>query len=74
MAKQRGNPNWGKPGPPMLGSPVSDFESVVKRLGLSPEQYPSSSALRDWVRKNKDHKYVPPTLLEAFGFEVSGEV
>lgn len=74
MAKQRGNPNWGKPEPPCLVPPTSAFETEVKRLRLSPEQYAGSSALRDWVRKNKDQKYVPPAVLEAFGFEASSEI
>ena len=74
MAKRRGNPNWGKPEPPVLNHPPSTFETVVKRLHLSPEQYASSSALRDWVQKNKDHKFVPQAVLEAFGFESSSEI
>lgn len=74
MAKRRGNPNWGKPEPPVLAAQPSAFESIVKSLRLSPEQYESSSALKDWVRKNKDHKFVPQALLEAFGFEPSSEI
>ncbi len=74
MAKRRGNPNWGKPEPPSLVPATSAFESVVKRLRLSPEQYSGSSELRDWVRKNKDHKYVPQAVLEAFGFEAASDI
>ena len=74
MGKQRGNPNWGKPELPMTPAALSEFEAVVKSLRLSPDQYVSSSELRDWVRKNKDHKYVPQAVLEAFGFEASSEV
>jgi hypothetical protein len=74
MAKRRGNPNWGKPEPSSSAPSISSFESVVKSLGLSPEQYESSTALRSWVQKNKNHKYVPQDLLEAFGFEASSEV
>ncbi len=74
MAKRRGNPNWGKPEPPSLVPVVSAFETMVKRLHLSPEQYASSTALRDWVRKNKDQKYVPPSVLKVFGFEASSDI
>ena len=47
MAKRRGNPNWGKPEPFMLGTTVSSFESLVKSLGLSPDQYENSAALKE---------------------------
>ncbi len=47
---------------------------MVKSLGLSPEQYASSAPLRAWAEKNKDQKYVPPELLEAWGFEAKSEV
>ena len=74
MAKKRGNPNWGKPEVntvPYVGA--SSFEDVVKKLRLSPTEYESSIQLKDWVRKNKDHKYVPSALLQAWGLEVRGE-
>ena len=74
VSKKRGNPNWGKPEVntvPYAGA--SSFEEIVKKLRLSPTQYESSIKLKDWVRKNKDHKYVPLTLLQAWGLEVKGE-
>ncbi len=52
----------------------STFEHVVRRLGLSPSQYTRSRELKEWVRKNKDSKYVPPYLLDLWGFEVDGEL
>jgi len=74
MAPQRGTPHPARPGainpPPFL---ESSFERVVDSLKLSPEQYQSSSELREWVLRNKDHKYVPPDLLKAFGFQVNLE-
>jgi hypothetical protein len=51
-------------------SSASSFEKVVQALGLKPEQYLSSAALKDWVRTNKDDKYVPSDLLKAWGFSV----
>jgi hypothetical protein len=49
---------------------ANSFEQVVKTLNISPEEYRSSPELKEWVRQNKDHRYVPPELLEAFGFQV----
>ena len=74
MAPQRGNANSNAPGavntPPLS---ASSFERVVDSLKLSPDQYQSSTELREWVLRNKDHKYVPPDLLKAFGFQVNLE-
>lgn len=52
----------------------SAFERVARRLGLSPSQYATSAELKEWVRRNKDHKYVPPQFLEAWGFNVNDEL
>ncbi len=52
---------------------ATSFERVVENLGLSPEEYLASSALKEWVRQNKDEKYVPPHLLEAWGFSEEDE-
>jgi Arc/MetJ family transcription regulator len=52
----------------------SPFERVARRLGLSPSQYVTSAKLKKWVRKNKDHKYVPLQLLEAWHFHVDDEL
>ena len=74
MARQGGNSN--SPTPGATSTPhfsESSFERVVLSLKLSPEQYVGSSELRAWVLQNKDHKYVPPDLLKAFGFQVNLE-
>ncbi len=52
----------------------STFEHVVRRLHLAPSQYVTSRELKEWVRKNKDHKYVPAQLLEAWHFDVDDEL
>jgi hypothetical protein len=52
---------------------LSSFEHVVKALNLSPEEYQNSPKLKEWVWRNKDHRYVLPALLEAFGFRVDTE-
>jgi hypothetical protein len=48
----------------------NSFDEVVANLRLSPDQYCYSIALREWVNHNKDEKYVPVEVLEAFGFVV----
>jgi len=53
---------------------VSTFEHVARRLHLSPEKYANSRELKEWVRKNKDHKYVPLYLLELWGLEVNLDI
>jgi predicted metal-binding protein len=71
MAKRRGNPNWGKPEPigPIVPT-VTEFEQVVREYKLSPDQYLRSTRLREWARRNKNSKYIPEPLLEAWGFEI----
>lgn len=71
MAKRRGNPNWGKPEPigPVVPT-VTSFEMVVKEFKLTPDQYIRSTRLREWARRNKNSKYIPEALLEAWGFEI----
>jgi hypothetical protein len=71
MTNRRGNPNWGKPdqgGPVVPG--LSSFENIAKEFGLTPDQYLSSSRLREWARLHKNSKFVPEKLLEDWGFEV----
>lgn len=70
MSKRRGNPNWGKPEPCVANPTTSSFDAVVKSLGLTPEQWADSSALKKWASQNKDHKYVPQELLQIWGFSV----
>ncbi|HLQ51037.1 MAG TPA: hypothetical protein VK738_12060 [Terriglobales bacterium] len=71
MAKRRGNPNWGKPEPigPIIPV-VTSFEQAVKEFKLSPDQYQRSIRLREWARRNKNSKYIPEPLLQAWGFEI----
>jgi hypothetical protein len=74
MAPQREIPISNRPGATKAPAfSESSFDKVVDSLKLSPEQYRSSPELREWVLRNKDHKYVPPDLLKAFGFQVNLE-
>jgi hypothetical protein len=71
MAKRRGNPNWGKPD--LLGpvtATIVEFERVTREFKLRPDQYIRSTRLREWARHNKNSKYIPEPLLEAWGFEI----
>jgi hypothetical protein len=71
MAKRRGNPNWGKPATMEAVAPtITEFEQVVQTFHLRPEGYVRSARLREWANRNKNSKYVPETLLKAWGFEV----
>jgi hypothetical protein len=74
MAKKRGNPNWGKPDIRVPSVAPTSFEDVVKKLRLSPADYEGSLQLKEWVRKNKDQKYIPNDLLKLWGFEVKGDL
>jgi hypothetical protein len=71
MAKHRGNPNWGKSeGLRPLVVTANSFEQIVKEFRLTPDQYIHSDRLREWARCNKNSKYIPERLLEAWGFDV----
>jgi hypothetical protein len=75
MAKRRGNPNWGKPEPngPMIPT-ITEFEKVTHEFKLQPDQYIRSIQLREWAGKNKNSKFIPGPLLEAWGFEVESSL
>ena len=64
---KRGNPRWSQGIEAAAAPPTpSDFEQVVARLKLSPDQYASSPQLRAWVEKNWRQKFVPERLLKAW--------
>jgi hypothetical protein len=74
MVKKRGNSNWGKPDVNVVAyTGPSSFEEIVKTLRLSPGEYEHSAQLKAWVQKNKDQKYVPSNLLQAWNIVVRGE-
>jgi hypothetical protein len=71
MAKRRGNPNWGKPEPNGPVTPtITEFERVTREFKLRPDQYIGSIQLREWAQRNKNSRFIPEPLLEAWGFEV----
>lgn len=64
--KQR---NWLQGDAAPVPSRPSDFERVVAKLKLSPEQYESSDQLRQWVERYWQQKFVPEKLLKAWGLD-----
>jgi hypothetical protein len=53
---------------------VSEFERVAREFNLRPEEYVHSIRLREWANQNRRSKYVPESLLEAWGFEIEAAV
>jgi hypothetical protein len=53
-------------------APPTQFETIVHRLQLdnAPHRWPTHSALRQWVKANKNQRYVPEELLNAMGMHV----
>jgi len=71
MTKRHGNPNWGKLVPLGTVTPlVTEFAQIVREFDLQPDQYIYSNRLREWANRNKNTKYIPEFLLEAWGFEI----
>jgi hypothetical protein len=68
--KRRGNPNWGKPESGPVVPVITEFEKTANEYKLAPDQYLQSSQLREWARRNRNSKFVPEPLLEAWGFEI----
>lgn len=74
--KARGNPNWGRK--TLHTEPVGNvsdgqtaFEIQVATLQLGCEQEVKLSAgLKEWVRRNRNRRYVPEWLLDFWGMEV----
>ena len=69
---RRGNPNWGK-GCVNLPYVQDEFSKLVERLGLEPHELENSAKLRAWAEKNRTQRYVPETLLVAWGLELRDE-
>ena len=67
------NPNWGRSGrfPPAI---ATAFETQVKQLHLTPDQYVASARLRKWCEENKNQYYVPEWLLKAWNLSVNSDL
>jgi hypothetical protein len=53
---------------------VTEFEKLATALNLTPDQYVRSEELKTWAHKNKNLRYVPEPLLEAWGFEIETNI
>ena len=73
MAKRRGNPNWGKADSGPVLPVITEFEKITAALNLVSEEHAESPELREWARRNKNSKYIPEPLLEAWGFEIESD-
>ena len=56
-----------------VAQPTS-FELLVRELKLRPDDYESSAELKQWVRQNKDQKFVPLDVLKLWNFTVHAEL
>ena len=70
MPRKRGNPNWGTAGPALVPHIVTEFEIQVRQLSLQKHDYAASPQLREWCLQNKDRRYVPEWLLDAWNMTV----
>ena len=70
MANKRGNPNWGRPMPP-VSILCTEFEIQVRQLQLAPEAYVFSDQLRIWCERNRNRFYIPEWLLGAWDIPVN---
>ncbi len=51
---------------------LTEFEMLVLELGITTrDELVSSPAVRNWVRKHVDNRYVPEWLLGEFGYGYS---
>lgn len=70
------NPHWGRPMPlaELYGvQQICEFDKVVEKLQLAPDQYATSPVLKTWVKRHYRQRYVPEWLLLVFELEFSTE-
>jgi len=67
--RSRGNPNWGKPLPP-IPTLLTEFEIEVEHLRLRRSQYVAPAELKRWCDHNRNRVYVPEWLLAKWGMQV----
>jgi hypothetical protein len=70
MIRKRGNPNWCQPGSWIVPHVVTAFEIQVCQLRLEKHDYVTSFQLKNWCLQNKDRRYVPEWLLDAWKMTV----
>lgn len=77
MASRFVQPRWNYGEVPHQQQEEPEFYAEVRRLGLQEYEFPSSNALRLWVKKHRNTNYVPEWLLKHWNMrltiELSGE-
>jgi hypothetical protein len=71
--RKRGNPNWGRPIPPVPDL-ATEFETQVEHLHLTAETYVYSAELHSWCEHNRNRVYVPEWLLKAWDIPVDPDL
>jgi len=71
--RKRGNPNWGRPVPP-VSILCTEFEMQVRQLRLTVETYAFSAELRTWCERNRNRFYIPEWLLDEWEFRVQDDL
>jgi len=66
--RRRGNPEWGKLKPVQVV--ITEFEVEAARLGLTKEDYVTSTLLKRWCDHNRNRVYVPEWLLAKWDMDV----
>jgi hypothetical protein len=75
MKKKRGNPNWDKlASHSAADAQPSSFEQIVRSFDCLQTSIFGSVQMREWVRKNKDQKYVSSDLFKAWNFEATSDL
>jgi hypothetical protein len=74
LPERRGNRTWSQGIVAPIKPTVTEFERVVARLQLEPDQYIGSQQLREWAEKNKDIRYIPERLLKAWRIPLRGSI
>ena len=69
LKNKRGNPNWGRPLPP-IPAIATEFERHALQLNLTEAMYTSSRELRVWCDRNRNRVYIPEWLLKEWGMTV----
>jgi len=49
---------------------MTEFEQAVRKFNLKPDEYVNSKHLREWAQQNRHSKYIPESLLKAWGLDV----
>jgi hypothetical protein len=73
MHRRRGNPNWDQAFR-HIPEAATEFDVLVRRLGLTRETCAGSSELRRWCQRNKERCYIPEWLLGEWGIDVDADL